>query len=236
MPWTRRQGDVDFPKDLPAEPNIFELNFSEMMPVMNINLSGDYSIDQLHHYAKILEDRIEALPEINKVDIRGVPEKEVKVNVDVHQLEALKLNFRRRRPGAPEREPHHERGRGAHRRASAAPVRVIGEFSDMDMIRDIVIKNEHQEEVRLRDVADVSFDFKEGRQLCPRVRQARGDGRRDQARRREPDHRQRQDQRDPRGSTGHRDPRGRHRSPRPTTRAMTPACRWTSSSTTSSSG
>ena len=31
----------DFPKDLPADPNIFEMNFSELMPVMNVNLSGD---------------------------------------------------------------------------------------------------------------------------------------------------------------------------------------------------
>ncbi len=156
----KAQGDVDFPKDLPAEPNIFEMNFSEMMPVMNINLSGDYSIDQLHHYAKILEDRIEALPEINKVDIRGVPEKEVKVNVDLHQLEALQLNFNDVAQALQTENLTMSGGEvltDGQRRA----VRVIGEFADMETIRNIVIKNEKQQEVRLRDVADVSFDFKE---------------------------------------------------------------------------
>jgi multidrug efflux pump len=31
------------PPTCPSEPNVIELNFSELMPVMNINLSGDYS-------------------------------------------------------------------------------------------------------------------------------------------------------------------------------------------------
>ncbi|MBK7084345.1 MAG: efflux RND transporter permease subunit [Flavobacteriales bacterium] len=156
----KAQGDVNFPKDLPAEPNIFEMNFSEMIPVMNINLSGDYSIDQLHHYAKILEDRIEALPEINKVDIRGVPEKEVKVSVDVHKLEAVELNF-----GdvamALQMENLTMSGGEVLTDGQRRAVRVIGEFADMDMIRDIVVKNEFQKEVRLRDIATVEFDYKE---------------------------------------------------------------------------
>ena len=58
------KADPDFPKDLPADPNIFEMNFSELIPVMNINLSGDYSLDELKEYAEYLEDEIEDLPEI----------------------------------------------------------------------------------------------------------------------------------------------------------------------------
>ncbi|MBL7939643.1 MAG: efflux RND transporter permease subunit [Flavobacteriales bacterium] len=156
----KAQGDVDFPKDLPAEPSIFEMNFSEMIPVMNINLSGDYSIDQLHHYAKILEDRIEALPEINKVDIRGVPEKEVQVAIDVHKLEALQLNF-----GdvamALQTENLTMSGGEVLTDGQRRAVRVVGEFADMETIRDIVVKNEFQKEVRLRDIATVEFDYKE---------------------------------------------------------------------------
>ena len=156
----KAQGDVNFPKDLPAEPNVFAMNFSEIMPVMNLNLSGDYSLDQLHHYGKILEDRIEALPEINKVEIRGVPEKEVKVNVDLHQLEALQLNFNDVAQALQSENLTMSGGEvltDGQRRA----VRVMGEFPDMETIRDIVIKNEKLNEVRLRDVAEVEFDYKE---------------------------------------------------------------------------
>jgi len=41
------KADPEFPKDLPAEPNVFEMNISELTPIMNINLSGEYSLDDL---------------------------------------------------------------------------------------------------------------------------------------------------------------------------------------------
>jgi multidrug efflux pump len=47
------KGDPSFPKDLPADPNVFEMNFSELMPAMNVNLSGDFSMDMLKDYAEI---------------------------------------------------------------------------------------------------------------------------------------------------------------------------------------
>ncbi len=51
--------DKDFPKDLPADPSVQEMNFAELIPIMNINLSGDFSMDQLKEYGEYLEDEIE---------------------------------------------------------------------------------------------------------------------------------------------------------------------------------
>ncbi|MBS1546438.1 MAG: efflux RND transporter permease subunit [Bacteroidetes bacterium] len=156
----KARGDKNFPTDLPAEPNVIELNFSELMPVMNINLSGDYPMEQLHAYAKHLQDRIEALPEINKVNIRGVPDREVRISLDLYKLEALQLNFDD--IGNAVRSENLTMSGGeiltnGHRRA----VRVIGEFTDMDQIRNIVVKNENQKEVRLGDIATVDYAYKE---------------------------------------------------------------------------
>ena len=50
----------ELPTDLQQDPNIFEMNFSEF-PVMNINLSGDFSIEELNNYAELLEEEIEKL-------------------------------------------------------------------------------------------------------------------------------------------------------------------------------
>lgn len=156
----KARGDSNFPTDLPAEPNVFEMNFSELMPVMNINLSGDYPMEQLHEYGKHLEDRIEDLTEVNKVDIRGVPEREVKVSVDLAQIEMLQLNFDDI-GNALRSENLTMSGGEILTKDQRRSVRVIGEFVNMDQIRDIVVKNEGQREVRLRDVADVTFGFKE---------------------------------------------------------------------------
>ncbi len=156
----KARGDKNFPTDLPAEPNVIELNFSELMPVMNINLSGDYPMEQLHAYAKHLQDRIEALPEINKVNIRGVPEREVRISLDLYKLEALQLNFDDIANAVRSENLTLSGGEiltDGHRRA----VRVIGEFTNMDQIRDIVVKNIDQKEVRLGDIATVDYAYKE---------------------------------------------------------------------------
>ena len=156
----KARGDANFPTDLPAEPNVFEMNFSELMPVMNINLSGDYPMEQLHDYAKHLEDRIEDLEEINKVEIRGVPDREVRVSVDLQQMEALQLSFNDIAMALQTENLTMSGGdvlTGDQRRS----VRVIGEFVNVEQIGNIVVKNEGQREVRLKDIADVSFTFKE---------------------------------------------------------------------------
>ena len=58
----------DLPTDLPNDPSVREIEFSEM-PILFVNISGDYDLAQLKKYADDLEDRIEALKEITRVDI-----------------------------------------------------------------------------------------------------------------------------------------------------------------------
>ena len=36
----------ELPQDLPSDPNVFEINFSEF-PIMNINLAGNYTLEEL---------------------------------------------------------------------------------------------------------------------------------------------------------------------------------------------
>ena len=152
--------DPDWPTDLPADPNIFEMNFSEMMPVMNINLSGDFSIDQLEDYAEYLEDEIEALPEITGVDIRGVQKKEMKVNVDLYALEANELSFNDIASAINSENTTVSAGdvlSDNFRRT----VRVVGDYKNEEEIMNTIVKNEKFNIVYLRDIAEVVFEDKE---------------------------------------------------------------------------
>lgn len=150
----------DWPQDLPADPNVFELNISELMPIMNINLSGDFSMDQLKEYGQYLEDEIEALGEINEVDVRGVMDKEVEIAINLPKMESLKLNF-----------GDIAQAIGAENVTISAgdmksdglrrTVRVIGEFTSPEEIGDVIVKQENLDIVYLRDIADVSFKEQE---------------------------------------------------------------------------
>jgi multidrug efflux pump subunit AcrB len=156
----KAQSDPDFPKDLPVEPNIFEMNFSELMPIMNINLSGDYALEELKEFAEKLEEEIEEIQQINKVDIKGLSEKEVRVEINNIALEARQLSF----------NDVADALRSQNTTVSAGDlqtgdlnqsVKVSGEFKDMQDIENVIIKNEGQEIVYLRDVATVTFAEKE---------------------------------------------------------------------------
>ena len=149
----------ELPSDLQADPNVFEMNFSEF-PVMNINLSGDYSMEELNEYAEYLEEEIEKLSEISKVDIRGIDEKEVRINVDPYQMEARMLNFSDIE-NAIRSENITMSGGNMKEGDLRRSIRVIGEFETTDDILDVVIKNEKGNIVYLKDIAEVEFGYKE---------------------------------------------------------------------------
>jgi multidrug efflux pump subunit AcrB len=152
--------DKDFPKDLPTEPSITELNFSEQMPIMNINLSGDFSMDQLKEYAEHLEDKIEKLPEISSVDIRGIQEKELEIAVDMYKMEASEISFNDIE-NAIAFENQSVSGGDILENGTRRTVRVIGEFNDPLNIENIIVKSEKGNIVYLRDIAEVRFKEQE---------------------------------------------------------------------------
>jgi multidrug efflux pump len=83
----------DLPTDLLEDPTITEFDISEI-PIMNVNIAGDFSLDKLKEYADNLKDRIEEMREITRVDLVGALEKEVQVDVDKYKMAAASLTFR----------------------------------------------------------------------------------------------------------------------------------------------
>src|SRR5688572_15150837 len=62
----------DLPTDLTEEPSVMEVNLSDL-PIMYLNISGDYDPARLKEFAEDLQDRLEELKQINRVDIVGAP-------------------------------------------------------------------------------------------------------------------------------------------------------------------
>ncbi len=69
------------------------LNFSEEVPILNINLTGDYPVQQLKGYAEYLQDKIELLPQIKEATVRGAEEKEVEIALDIYKMTASQVSF-----------------------------------------------------------------------------------------------------------------------------------------------
>src|SRR5580704_11155655 len=82
----------DLPTDLTQEPTALEVNLSDQ-PIMYVNISGDYDLQRLKKYSDDLKDRLEDLPELNRVDIVGAPEREFQINVDNYKMRASNVTF-----------------------------------------------------------------------------------------------------------------------------------------------
>lgn len=149
----------ELPTDLDQDPNVFELDFSEI-PVMNINLYGDIPIDYLKEYAEYLQDEIEKLPEISEAEIKGIGEKEVRVDIDVYKMNALDISFNDIENAIAE-ENLTVSGGDLLTDDSRRNIRVLGEFTDVNEINDIIVKHENAEVVFLKDIGTVSFVYKE---------------------------------------------------------------------------
>jgi len=150
------QASPDFPKDLPADPNIFELNIAELQPIMNINVSGEFTAEQLEDYAEYLEEEIEDIPSIASVDLRGIDDKEVQIAVDHQKMEDLDISFNSI-GDAIKYENMSVSGGDLLVDGYRRNIRVLGEFESIQDIENIIVKQEKGAIVYLRDIATVEF-------------------------------------------------------------------------------
>lgn len=143
-----------------VEPNVFSLSMSEEFPILNINISGDYPVDQLKSYAEYLQDEIEDLPQIKKADIRGAQDKEVEIAVDIYKMMASQISF----------NDIINSIQGGNLTISAGnlitsgqrrTLRVIGEIEKPEELENFVIKSEKNNPIYLKDIAEIKFQEKE---------------------------------------------------------------------------
>jgi multidrug efflux pump subunit AcrB len=143
----------DLPTDLTTQPAVAEFAFSEM-PIMYVNLSGDYDGMTLKRYAEKLQDRFEELTEINRADIVGAPEREIQINVDPFKMQAAKLTFTDI-SNAIGYENKDVSGGLIDVGDMKRTIRVKGQFATAYDMHNIVVKNLTGGAMYLRDIAQI---------------------------------------------------------------------------------
>lgn len=142
-----------------VEPNVFDLNISEEQPILNINLTGDYEVQQLKDYAEYLQDKIELLPQIKEATIRGAEDREVEIAVDLYKMTASQVSF----------DDIINSVRGENQTISGGNIitegtekniRIIGEITDPMELEEVVVKTEGGN-VYLKDIATIRFQEKD---------------------------------------------------------------------------
>lgn len=145
----------NLPNDLDTDPDIFELDFSQF-PIMNVNLSGEMPMSQLKVYAEYLQDEFEKIPQVSEVDIRGLIDQEINIEVDPFKMESLEISYRDIESAITQENVTMSGGDllvdGIRRN-----IRVIGELKTITDFENIIVKRELGNIVYLRDFATVSL-------------------------------------------------------------------------------
>jgi multidrug efflux pump subunit AcrB len=152
------KAESELPPDA-EKPDIIEINFSEF-PIISFNVSGPYSLSKLKDVAEDLKDDIEKVEGVLDVKIKGGLEREVKVDVDLYKLNHYNVRFR----DIISSIMHENRtipGGTIDVNQSSFMVRVPGEFSEPYMIEDIIVKLKDGSPIYVRDIANVSYGFKD---------------------------------------------------------------------------
>ena len=149
----------DLPKDLTIEPTVIEVSFSEQ-PIMSVNLSGDFDLPRLKKYADDLKDKLENLPQINRVDIVGAPEREFQINLDNYRAQSAGITFDDI-TYAIQRENMDISGGLLEVGNMKRSLQIKGQLKTAGDIANIIVRNTSGAPIYLRDIATISDTTKE---------------------------------------------------------------------------
>ena len=142
-----------------VEPSVFEMDFSELMPILSISMVGDYPIEQMKDFAGYLEEKIEQIPEVKSADVRGIQAFEIEVAVDIYKMTAAKISFDDILNSIGRENTTISAGNiisGGQRKS----LRIIGEISDPEELKNFVVKSERGA-TYLGDIATIRFKEKD---------------------------------------------------------------------------
>jgi multidrug efflux pump len=149
----------DLPTDLTQQPIVQEVNLSDQ-PIMNVNVSGDYDVVKLKKYADDLQDKLEGLPQINRVDIVGAPEREFQINVNHQAMDASGITFDNIE-SAVSRENMDITGGLLEVGNMKRTLQLKGQIKTAADLEKIIVRNTKGASIYLKDIAEIKDTIRE---------------------------------------------------------------------------
>ncbi len=147
------------PTDLTQQPTALEVSFSDQ-PIMYVNISGNYDLQRLKKYAEDMQDELENLSQLNRVDIVGAPEREFQIDIDrLARMEAAGVTFDQVN-NAVAAENHDITGGLLQVGDMKRTLQVRGQFKTAFDIEKVVVTNTYGNPVYLKDVATIKDTLK----------------------------------------------------------------------------
>ncbi len=149
----------ELPTNLLDDPQVIEIDISAV-PIMNVNLSGDYDLQTLKKYAEQMQDKIESLTEIRRVDIVGALDREIQINMDMFKASLAGVSMDDI-AGAIGYENRIVSGGQISVDGMKRSLSVNGEYISAEQIGNTVIGSIKGGKIYLKDIAEVVDSHKE---------------------------------------------------------------------------
>ncbi len=123
-------------------------------------VSPEASYARLQDLAESLRKRLEVIPGVRKVQKWAYPDKQVRVTLDADRMNQLHVGLDRV-IGVLQENNETIPGGAVEAGARRFTVKTTGNFTTLDQIRDSTIEGSGRAAVRVRDIADVRWDYEE---------------------------------------------------------------------------
>lgn len=147
----------ELPTEMTEEPDVREVNLADQ-PILNVNISGDFGDAELKSHAETIQDELESLSPINRVELVGSRERQIQINVDLAKMEASGVSFNMISEAVGARNLTISAGNIDMGRMERA-MRIDGEIDEPEELNSIVINNNRGKKVYLRDIAEIKDGF-----------------------------------------------------------------------------
>ena len=141
------------------EPVVTEINIAEM-PIMQVSIAGDVSPFQLKEIADDLEDAIEAVPGVLKVDVEGALEREIRLEMNPDRVAEYNLTIPEILKLIPAENVNISAG-GVETPGTKFNVRIPAEFVSPEEVDHLLLAVRDGKPIYLADVATVRDTFKD---------------------------------------------------------------------------
>jgi multidrug efflux pump len=150
------QGDLPLDAE---EPVIKEINFAEL-PIMLISISGEVSPVQLKEVADDVQDALEAVPGVLKVDMAGDLEPEIRLEFNPDRIAEYNLTIPEILALIPSENVNISAG-GLETKVTKFNVRIPAEFVAPEEVDHLLLTVRNGKPIYLSDVAKVRYTFKD---------------------------------------------------------------------------
>ncbi|KZL89426.1 efflux RND transporter permease subunit [Clostridium magnum] len=134
------------------------------MSVMTLALSGTASFDEIYNQADKIKTELEKVPGVGQVSLGGADKKELMIKLDKTAIEYYGITINSILSRLKSDNVSMPAGQIKQDKISQS-IRVVGEFQNIDEVKNVLISTNNGGKVRLGEIADIKLEYPEATSL-----------------------------------------------------------------------